>query len=271
MKQPHPDDELLSASLDGQAEADAATHIAGCPSCQARRAALDGVRQAVRAMPPPPGVDVTERAVAAALAAWSGEQSSGVVVALPEQRARRRIPAWALGAAAAVAALVVAVPLVSGNSNGGDSEQTASAPAGENDNRAAADAGAAVLDGGDLGEQSDQIALGQILQGAVAAPAPSTAAAASPEAATGGEAPAADEKGLDDTTTFASSSPCAGAVRSAFGRGLGPLIYSASLHWQGTPAVVLAYRLEDISATGPDHRAFVMALDGCRLLVVQGF
>ncbi|MGH9151180.1 MAG: hypothetical protein ACRD03_01975, partial [Acidimicrobiales bacterium] len=64
---------------------------------------------------------------------------------------------------------------------------------------------------------------------------------------------------------------CRDEVRSQVGDRLGPLVYAATLRWQGTDAVVLAYRLADPSGPGPDHLAFVMARDDCRVLASQGF
>ncbi|MEO7837263.1 MAG: hypothetical protein ABIS21_06435, partial [Acidimicrobiales bacterium] len=62
---------------------------------------------------------------------------------------------------------------------------------------------------------------------------------------------------------------CSATTRATYGKGLGPLVYAARLRWQGEPAVVLAYRLAEAGAPGLDYRVLVMALDGCRLLVVQ--
>ena len=297
MNETHLDDDLLSAFLDGEAAPGAGTHLAACAGCRARLEALDSVRRSVAASPPaaPPGL--ADRAVAAALAAFT----EGGVDAAPVTRPtsppppaptagdgrrpgdvvpmRRRVPAWALAAAAAVAALVVAVPILTRDT--GD-EATQSASGAARDATVESDAADdAVLDGGDLGAQADQLALGRILTSALGAPAPVGAADAgrSTEGASdaadtpAAAAPAPDAPG---STSFQQSAPadtreCADEVRASYGRGLGPLVYRATLQWQGAPSVLLAYRLADTSGPGPDHRAFVMALDGCRLLVVQGF
>lgn len=62
---------------------------------------------------------------------------------------------------------------------------------------------------------------------------------------------------------------CASEVGAIYDHGLGPLVYAARLHWQGTAAVLLAYPVEGANTGGLDHRAFVVSEDGCQLLVVQ--
>ena len=296
MNETHLDDDLLSAFLDGEAAPGAGTHLAACAGCRARLEALDSVRRSVAASPPaaPPGL--ADRAVAAALAAFTEGAADAAPVTRPTSTPppaptagggrrpgdvvpmRRRVPAWALAAAAAVAALVVAVPILT-RDTGEEATQSASGDARD----ATLESGAgddAVLDGGDLGARADQLALGRILTSALGAPAPVGAADAGRSAEGAGDAadtaaaaPAPDAPG---PTSFQQSAPadtrqCADEVRASYGRGLGPLVYRATLEWQGAPSVLLAYRLADTSGPGPDHRAFVMALDRCRLLVVQGF
>ena len=297
MNQPHLDDELLSASLDGEASPGAEAHLAACPVCRARIDALDSARQAVSAPPPGPAAGLADRAVAAALEAWTSERTGAVVVPLrPSETARRpRLPGWAVGVAAALAALVAAVPLLTRDGGDGDT-QTASAPA-RLSQAEKSGADEAAVDGGDLGDQSDQLVLGGLLSTAVTGSADADSALSASPTTSGSEgAPAADlgrdSAAVGATTTTAAAgqasprpalpvtgdrtppsvpSPCADVVRATFGTGLDGLVYTASLRWQGTPAVLLAYRLSDTSSPGPDHRAFVMARDDCRLLVVQGF
>lgn len=309
MTGPHPDDEALSAALDGE-DAPAAAHLVGCAACQARRDALDLARQAVSA--DSPGVAPTglaDRAVAAALAAYAAERADpsgtsspagpvreeGSVVPLraatgqpgsftshgssPSARIRRRVPVWALGAAAALAAILVAVPVLT--RDGDNSQKLAQVGKDLAGTEAAPAPGTGpVVDGGDLGDQSDQLALGGVLAGAVSgAPAETSSPAVERSAADSAAPAAAQARPTPGTlmatpgapTTTASVPACEAAVRADYARGLGPLLYRATLRWQGTPAVLLAYRLADTAGTGPDHRAFVMALDGCRPLVVQGF
>lgn len=333
MTQPHPDDESLSAALDGE-DTPTAAHVAGCAECLARTDALDGVRLAVAGGPTAAPPALADRAVAAALAAFAEERAGptaappaatdgdGVVVpfrpapgapgglgdsfsshpASTSGGRGRRVPGWAMGAAAALAALLVAVPVLNRDSGTGP-DQVATA-ARDDARKATTEAAAPVVDGGDLGDQADQLLLGEVLAGAVtgtpaASPSPLSAdqpavaaaesaaptraadagpagGAEAPAAAAPAPAPAQSSVTPSTPSNAASADPaavaaCEQAVATEYGRGLGPLLYRATLRWQGTPAVVFAYRLADTSANGPDHRAFVMALDGCRLLVVQGF
>lgn len=98
-----------------------------------------------------------------------------------------------------------------------------------------------VADGGNLGDQNDARALsGQL--------APELEATRSTDGAP-----------LDPV-----ASKCAES-ESALPEGQADLVYSAKLQWEGTPAVVLGYRVEgDLNKL-----LLVMAQDDCRLLVTQ--
>ena len=93
----------------------------------------------------------------------------------------------------------------------------------------------------DLGDQSDPARLGQLVDGALAR-----------------SGPRLPERDVS----------CGPDTRRMYGRGLGPLLYTAGLRWQGTPAVLLTYRSEG-DARVLRHRVFVMERGTCRLLVVQ--
>jgi hypothetical protein len=311
MTEPHPDDESLSAALDGE-DAAAATHVAGCASCLARTEAFRATSLAVASdRPGMAAAGLADRAVGAALAAFQAERAgtdpsaadadrgAGNVVPLPSRSARdkdiftsrapaaggRRVPGWLMGVAAALLAVLVAVPVLTRGGDDDDLDTAARTMATESV------APAAPIEGGDLGDQSDQLALGTLVTGAISGNAPERAAPSAaadqatatrgPEVA--GQVQAGEATGPSPTSpsTFAATPPpvadpnaaaaCQKVVTDDYANGLGPLIYRATLRWQGKPAVLLAYELADTSAAGPDHRAFVMALDGCALLVVQGF
>ena len=112
----HPDDELLSAALDG-GEEETAAHARGCPDCQLRLARLRAAAEAVAS--PVPAVSTAVRAAAVRRAMQEGGADLSGRRATrrraQRRRAHRRLPGWApvaaLAAAAAVAA-VVAVPIV---------------------------------------------------------------------------------------------------------------------------------------------------------------
>jgi hypothetical protein len=143
---------------------------------------------------------------------------------------------------------------------------------------AVGDTNARFTDGGDLGDQADPQALGQVVKGAVEQPA----AGAGGSAATGsGSGPGSAEATQDQaaaTTTTRGLAPvaaplrqgppaCDGVVRERYGASTGVLVYSATLRWQGTPSVVLAYTLEPPSGSF-HHRVFVMSRGDCTLLTV---
>lgn len=333
MTESHLDDETLSAAIDGQ-DAPATAHLAGCAACRSRSAALDAVRRAVGTPPAAAPATLADRAVAAAMAAYAEERADprasdaragdpgagpriAVVVPLrrplegppdsftsagPAGRRRQRLPAWALGVAAALAAVLVAVPLL----NRAPDDDAATVATGTAADRTTEGAGGVVVDGGDLGNQSDQLALGSVLTGAVGAGGSQYAAAPAAPGAAADDEPATDATGAraSEPKALASGPPleggagmsptpqarpatptpsvlstadpaaiaaCEEAAARDFGDRVGPLLYRATLRWQGTPAVLLAYQLADTSSKGPDHQAFVMALDDCRVLVAQGF
>lgn len=309
MNQHHPDDELLSAALDGESGPGTVAHLGGCDACLARLDTLDRVRRSVAADPGPTPAALADRALAAAAAAWAGEQAAATVpepaagaraptppppprpaegagaaggdhkvVPLHRRSDRRTFPTWALGAVAALVAALLAVPIVLDDDDSDTGQRTASAPAGDAaGNASSLDAG--VVEGGELGSLSDPATLREQLlravPGAVAerasVPAPAegpadTLAEAAPEAATTTAFAARSAAGAK-----AAGTACRAEVRAEFGERLGALLYAAGLRWQDTDAVVLAYRLADTSAPGPDHLAVVTARDDCRLLASQGF
>ncbi|MDP8974849.1 MAG: hypothetical protein M3N28_00460 [Actinomycetota bacterium] len=99
--------------------------------------------------------------------------------------------------------------------------------------------------GADLGEQSDPSAVGAAVDAAIG-------------------------RGARGNLSTESSAGCGAQTRQSYGQGLGSLVYTASLRWQGVPAVALAYRVAGDQTSGLDHRVFVVSSAECRLLVVQG-
>jgi hypothetical protein len=263
----HLDDERLSASLDGD-EPSAAAHLQGCDDCRARLDSLRAVAAAVAAPVPPLDADRRDAAIAAALAAPSSAGADNVV---PLHRPARR--PFALGAAALLLVVLVAVTVLSKGDDKGDRAALSSG-----DMQALSDEAGRVPDGGDLGDQSDPTALASRLRAVLEPPAPDAAAdstgaegggasgAAAMQAPTAAEAKAARRGGGE---SFSTNSPdCTATVAREYGRGLGPLAYRAGLRWEGTPAVVLVYPIT--GATGNlDRRVLVMAQADCRLLVAQ--
>lgn len=109
----HPDDELLSALLDGEAEADFAAHVDGCAECAQRLATLRG---ATAALQTPIAVAGHMREAAVARAMQIGHESvaeSGGSRLLRMSTGRRRAtaPPPRRNAWSAAAALLVAVAM----------------------------------------------------------------------------------------------------------------------------------------------------------------
>lgn len=298
MTTPHPDDEQLSAHLDGEAGDGTAEHLGSCRDCEQRLAGLRLVSSRVGSSVAGPPDRVREAALQAARTTWLTARAEGdgtvsghgpEVVALEE---RRRLPRWALPVAAAAAALIVAVPVLGflGDDKGG---QETAATSDERGTSAGKDAEAVGIDGGDLGEQSDPATLALAISDALPGSA-SDAALAAPPAGGAGEplaearastsAPAFEQEAQAPSAASTAKAkklgerPCAEIVRSTYGQGLGPLVYTAYVRWKGAgvdatafprgiPAVVLAYRLADPGPPGLDYRVMVMARQDCRLLV----
>ena len=278
MTNEHLDDETLSAHLDGEAP-EAARHLAGCPQCAGRLAQLEAAAALVSAPPAPMDDEARAGALAAAMDAWRGGGEAG--------RPARRL--WLLAVAAVAAVMLVSA--VALRSIGNDHRSSLG--------RQAAETTAPVaLDGGDLGDQSDPSALagavrsalggnaaagaltgadtagGSAVAGRAVAPTTTTAQGPFSSGASGsgaGSTAAPAPEALASRAAPASRTvrpACASTVAKSYGAGLGPLLYTASLRWQGTPAELLAYRLAQPGRT-LTIRAFVMARKDCQLLVVQ--
>lgn len=280
MNPPHLDDERLSAYLDGTppegtSDQAATDHLAECVDCRARLDAFRAVAELLGAPVTPP-VGAVDAAVAAALAANASPGGSNVV---PLSTAvRRRRTQVGLAAAAAVVTVVLGLNSLVGD-DPGDNGQTAAL----RDSSGYSDGGT------DLGDQSDARVLADRVRTVVegepgaemASPTADSAEAGSGGASGSGAAaqseagaPASESEALVTgkraaaTAARQSTGPCTATARSEYGRGLGDLVFQGTLRWEGTPAVVLAYRIE--GATGPlDHRVLVLARDDCRLLVAQ--
>ena len=103
---------------------------------------------------------------------------------------------------------------------------------------------AEVIDGGDLGQHDDPKALSDRL-------APQLA----------------DRPGSPEASLAPGSAPCDDS-EAALPQGQAELVYLARLDWEGTPAVVLGYRVEGPSLA---RVLLVMAEADCRLIVTQSF
>jgi len=248
---PHLDDDALSAHLDGL---DAGPHLAACGECRARLDGLAAAAAAIGAPPAMPTPSVIDAAVDRALDA--------------EARGPRRTVLVALAAAVLVVLGVVSAALVGDEERPSDSDTAALS----DESTAGQDAAGDVAFAEDLGELDDQQELRDRVRTVVEPPPTTTTAPGSggevkesvgaPMAATAGDSSAVRTSGKDPY--------CEQAVAEELDRGLGPLVYRATLRWNGTPAVAVAYRVEDASGE-LDHRLFVLASGSCELLVAQTF
>ena len=251
---PHPSDEELSAAIDGrpdEAAVAAGAHAAACPRCTYRMEAMRGVA-GLLATPPPVDEFFRERAIAAA------------VRQRPEQRSTRRLGVL-LGAAAAVLALLVAVPVLLGGDDGKDVDTAAR---GAGDATESADAGAAAL--ADLGEFSDGNALRAALAprvGEELISAPQSDALRSDDAAAASTTTAAQAFGqtAGGSSSGAGGGVCLDTAEREYGDRVDDLLFSATLSWTGQPAVVYVFSFQ--AAQGPlDKLALVFRRVDCTLL-----
>lgn len=305
MTDPHLDDEQLSLLLDG-VDVDGRAHVdAGeCARCADRLAALRGARDLVAdsSVPPLPA-DVLDRLVATALDA----PAVADVVPLSAAPSRRRLlappPAWLLGAAAGIAALVGVAGLLqatdmgSGDDAGSLANMTAAdESSGEEGGEADASKefsgsgtggaapGAAAASAPfdpevvtlDLADQDDPAALAAALGNVTTITGSPTAAFSARESAA--DASAESEDSLTRAAPPATTGPvdraqCRAAADSIGAGRFAGLLSTATVRWKGEAAEVLVFRLAEPSTDEPPltRQALVLARPGCRLLADPRF
>jgi hypothetical protein len=303
----HLDDEQLSALLDGDSadhahrdEVDATSgpaHVDACATCGERLEALRGAREAVATSPvaPLPASvldDLVGRAVAAA------PHVDPAIV--PLSRARRRVPppAWLVGAAAALLALVgVAGALRAVTDRGPDAgsmaltardnegaaesqsqadKSAAQVPAPNADAAAGAVASGGATSGGDpdvvsfdLADQHDPSELGLLLRDRPS----SFSAAATAARAAGGDGPTtamARSTARAAAPSSADRAQCRSQAEASGADALGALLSTGTVRWDGQPAEVLVFALRSPSE-GVTRQAMVLRRPGCQLLAEQRF
>ena len=303
MTEPHLDDEQLSLLLDGH-EVSGRAHVEdeGCEACADRLAALRRARDAVAAAPVAPlPTDVLDRLVGTALA------TPAVAEVVPITSSRRRgvmtpPPAWLVGAAAGIAALVGVAGLLRAADVGRDGDDAGSLATMANDESAELDADVASGTAGvaadssavagpidpevvtsDLADQDDPSALAQVLRdrlGLLETTSAFAARGAAPSAAAVG-----DDAARESSSGGASGAPPVATTSAPIDRaqcraqaeelGAGrfaALLSTATLRWQGEPAEVLVFRLSEPSTDGTITRqALVLSRPGCALLADPRF
>ena len=261
----HLGDEALTSVLDGDAAGDAVAHARSCGRCAARLEQLAGAARAVGAAPPPPSPPRREAMLAAALDTVSPAQRAGTGAGAPPSAGRRPalLRPW-LAAAAAVAAVAVAVPVVR-SQLGADGDRTLAAPQHQAGAPEGAGAGDPSPTGPTLGEIDldalradpptfDELAAGlsSDQEDAASAPEPSRSLAARPSEGT----PAAD------AAAPSGGSPCEASVRRRRPE-LGSLAYAATATAEGAPVEVLAFDAAGRGEGGSAGQLFVVTVGEC--------
>jgi hypothetical protein len=257
MSDVHPDNEALSAYLDGE-DLQWRDHIAGCSSCTLHLDQLRRVGTAIATSVPPPHPGQRDAAIARALRAMPGEN------ARPWHRGHAT---RAAGIAAALLLVVGAAFAITQLSDSNPNDQPMTAAGGTADDAGAlegAPAAGAVGDLGDLGELAGSAALRAIVEPKVAEFAQDGAAQAAPPApATDADsgAPRYSRDGL------ASGVACDGVARSLDPKNVDPT-HAGIATWQGTPASVFVYSVQ--GQPGALH-LYVLARADCRVLEFQSY
>ena len=262
----HPDDDALSAWIDGEASASDRGHVDGCDACRARVARLEAVRAAV-STPVPPDQGAVTRSVHAALNAW--DASSPAAVPIGARRRRYTPPAAWVGIAAIVLALLAAVPLLLRgtdrdlSASGGDTEfQATPLEGGSSGAGQAPETGATArsVNVADFGEHDDTATLVALL---------STDRYAAPPAALA-EDSAGDATASASDPASADQARCVEeGTRVAAGRA-GVLVMIGPVVWRGTDAVVVVFAVDPDEA-GHDRQLYVMSRDDCGVLAERRF
>ena len=253
----HPDDEALSAHLDGE-EPQVRVHVESCTACTARLAGLRRVRAAVGAPVTPPPAWQRDATIARALEAVG--RAGG---------ARR---AHAGGIAAAILLVLGAAVGLSQLSHSAkrDALKTTGAARGTEAGAAAPSTTAiAATDLGDLGALSDTAALRARVQPIVArldAGVPGAPNAAAAKAA--GTVPESVQRGRQfGTGDSAAARRCVDAARALDPANVS-LAAAGTVTWQGTPAEVLLYA---VAGRRGAARVYVLAQADCRVLEFQSY
>ena len=282
---PFPDDELVSAYLDGEADADERARVEGDPALMARADELRRVRELVRAPVTEPAAADVDRAVAAALAAATEPNSAAgqPVHSLADRRRPSSLPAW-LSVAALVLGLLVAVSVLGSVIGGGDdSDDSETAAVSDSDEEASTlesdDAGGGAVqapaaddqtthfrsgpvDLGDLGAVADEAALAEAIGPEVTARR--ALVEEQGEAASGVGEDGAGSDGDDNTASTttvpgAVSPSAAGAPPRCERPDLGEPVLRATAVYDGTEAVVFVYETDET-------RVLVLAVDSCGVI-----
>jgi hypothetical protein len=252
----HPDDEALSAHLDGE-EPQLRVHVESCTACTARLAELRRVRAAVGTPVTPPPAWQRDVTIARALDA----------VARPGGARRAR----AGGIAAAILLVLgaaIGLSQLSHSAKRAALKTTGAARGAEAGAAAPSTTAVAATDLGDLGALTDTAALRARVQPTVVqleAGAPGAPNAGAPKAAR--TVPESAQTGRQSGTgDSAAARRCVDAARALDPANVSPAA-AGTATWQGTPAEVLVYAAGRRGAA----RVYVLARADCRVLEFQSY
>lgn len=276
----HPDDEALSAYLDGEADAaELATvraHLDSCAACRDRINALGAVRDVLQAaartplpIPPPAARDA---AIGAALGSdvsidgarrGGDEPATAAEVLSPPFGRRGRAPRW--WAVASVAAALVVAGIALAVSRGANGTKTSAAFKASSPARQSASGLQPSTSGSDLGQLTASTARDRIRQAVAATRARDlTPAPTGPQLAPAG---AASASGAGAPAAGAAPVPCLGPAAQRSGVDPSALVLAATATYQGTPAEVLVFQ----PAGTPTAQFEVMSRAGCGVLTFGAF
>ncbi|HEX4979207.1 MAG TPA: hypothetical protein VFV35_04005, partial [Acidimicrobiales bacterium] len=267
-----------SAALDGEARGAAlAEHMASCEACASRLATLRSAARLV-ATPVPPLLRAEVDEIVARATAAVVTQPGGDVVSIPAgsvRRQRPRLPAFASAAIAAVAAILVGLPVLIGalDSDEPAREQTSLASGTPADTRAAGGSAAATADA--AAPDSDDTAAATMEDSSTAealagAAEPDLGAFEREEELTAALADPGVAARMPARAALRDDSGCETAARADGGSRLAALQRWASLVWRGVRAEVLVFELAE-PADGLTHQAYVVDPNGCRVLAEPRF
>jgi negative regulator of sigma E activity len=270
---PRPDDELVSALLDGEATPEEEARVTSDPELAARLAEFRAVAEAVGAPVPVAQQAARDAAIARAIATSPADELAAARAKRADTRARRWLPIASV--AAAVLVVLAAIPLLSRLGGGGSDDSalsnaaatTAAAGAEAAPDRNAASTTvpgplAAPLAAADLGVIANpadlRVAVERVLS---TQDAQSASTFADAETLESGEASAGG--GRFDVNT------CAADLRTSFPN-TGPLLLQTTATFQGTPVAVLVYGITDPGA-GPTRQLLAVDLGTCVIRNAQAF
>ena len=261
MSDVHPDDEALSAHLDGE-EPQLRVHLESCTACTGRLADLRQVRAALGAPVTPPPAWQRDATIARALDAVG--HSGG---------ARRARAGGIAAAILLVLGAAVGLSQLSHSAKHAALKTTGAARGAEAGAAAPSTTAIAATDLGDLGALTDTAALRARVQPTVSqlqaltpkAAAPSAPNAAAPKAA--GSSPESDVTGRQSGNTGATGRRCVDAARALDPANVSPAA-AGTATWRGTAAEVLVYA---VAGRPGAARVYVLAQTDCRLLEFQSY